>query len=228
MDELTMNTSKWSIEKANQWYAEQPWRVGCNFIPSSAINQLEMWQAETFDPDTIERELGWAEELGFNALRVYLHDLLWMQDAQGFKGRIEQFLDTADRHKISTMFVLFDDCWHDDPKLGVQPTPKPGVHNSGWAKSPGSKVIQNPQEWGRLEDYVSDILTTFGNDERVIIWDIYNEPGNFFLDFQSQSPLPRTLKIIAQLARHFVLPIPSKDLLEAAFSWAPRSSRASP
>ena len=228
MHNSTRPPTKWSIEKANQWVAEQPWRVGCNYIPSSAINQLEMWQAETFDPETIERELGWAEELGFNALRVYLHDLLWWQDAQGFKKRIEQFLETANRHKISILLVLFDDCWHDDPKLGEQPDPRPGVHNSGWVKSPGSKVIQNPGEWGRLEDYVSDILTTFGNDERVFMWDIYNEPGNFFLEFQSQSPLLSTLKTIAQLARHFVLPIPSKALLEDAFSWARAAQPAQP
>ncbi len=38
---------RWSVEKANEWYAKQPWLVGCNFIPSTAVNQLEMWQEET-------------------------------------------------------------------------------------------------------------------------------------------------------------------------------------
>jgi hypothetical protein len=67
---------RWSTEQANSWYQEQAWLVGCNFTPSTAINQLEMWQAETFDPETIDRELGWAAELGMNTVRTYLHDLL--------------------------------------------------------------------------------------------------------------------------------------------------------
>ena len=70
---------KWSKEKATSWYTEQPWLVGCNFLPSSAINQLEMFQEDTFDEKTIERELDWAKDLGFNSLRVYLDDLLWSE-----------------------------------------------------------------------------------------------------------------------------------------------------
>ena len=80
-----MTPKRWSIKKANDWYARQPWRVGCNFIPSTAINQLEMWQADTFDLPTITRELGWAAGLGFNTARVFLHDLLWTADANGFR-----------------------------------------------------------------------------------------------------------------------------------------------
>jgi hypothetical protein len=85
-----MSDGKWPVEKAVEWYQTQPWLRGCNFIPNTAINQLEMWQAETFDLETIDRELGWAAELGLNAMRVYLHDLAWHQDPVGFKDRIEQ------------------------------------------------------------------------------------------------------------------------------------------
>src|SRR5437867_2020199 len=98
--------ARWSKEKANAWYEKQPWLVGCNFIPSSAINQLEMWQADTFDPKTIDRELGWAAGMGFNTMRVFLHDLAWNADADGFKKRINQYLDIAHKHKIRTLFVL--------------------------------------------------------------------------------------------------------------------------
>ena len=56
-----MSTSKWSKEKANQWYEKNGWLLGCNYAPSTAVNQLEMWEADTFDPETIERELAWAE-----------------------------------------------------------------------------------------------------------------------------------------------------------------------
>lgn len=43
---------------------EDCWYFGANFIPSTAINQLEMWQKETFDPTTIDRELGFARKIG--------------------------------------------------------------------------------------------------------------------------------------------------------------------
>jgi hypothetical protein len=211
---------KWTRDQANTWYAEQPWLVGCNFIPSNAINQLEMWQAATFDLETIDRELAWAADLGLNTVRVYLHDLLWHQDAAGFKARIRQYLDIADRHAIKTMFVLFDDCWHDHPQLGTQPVPRTGYHNSGWLTSPGTHVVKNPTEWSRLEDYVRDIIGTFGNDERVVIWDVYNEPGNHFLTTLSLPPVQRYAKLIPQLLRYFALPVSTAPLLKAAFTWA--------
>ncbi|MGZ9165637.1 MAG: cellulase family glycosylhydrolase [Anaerolineales bacterium] len=171
--------SRWSVEKAHEWYARQPWLVGCNFIPSNAINQLEMWQAETFDPVTIDRELGWAADIGFNTVRTFLHDLAWEADPSGFKQRISQFLDIACRYGVRPMLVIFDDCWNSDPKIGPQPVPRPGVHNSGWIQSPGVSVVnRGPSAWGRLETYVKDILSSFANDERILLWDLYNEPGN--------------------------------------------------
>jgi hypothetical protein len=215
-----MQHHKWTIENANNWYEQQSWLVGVNFIPSTAINQLEMWQAASFDPQVIDRELGWAAGLGFNAARVYLHDLLWLQDSGGFKDRIRCYLDIADQHGIKSMFVFFDDCWHDDPALGQQPTPRPGIHNSGWVKSPGTKVVKNRSEWGQLEDYVRDIVSTFGSDERVVIWDVYNEPGNTFLVSLNQPPLIRYAKILTQLVRHLTLPSQITPLLQIAFEWA--------
>jgi len=169
---------RWSMEKANRWYEAQPWLVGCNFIPSTAINQLEMWQEDTFDPETIDRELGWAASVGLNSVRVYLHDLAWDIDPEGFKTRIKRFLAIAEGHGIRPAFVLFDDCWNEDPKAGKQPEPVPGVHNSGWLQSPGKKVVNDPGEWSRLEQYVQDVVGSFADDQRIVFWDLYNEPGN--------------------------------------------------
>ena len=212
--------AKWTLDRANAWYAAQPWPVGCNFIPSTAVNQLEMWQADTFDPETIDRELGWAAGLGFNSMRVFLHDLLWLDDARGFQDRIARYLDIAGQNGISTVFVFFDDCWNDDPRLGKQPDPVPGIHNSRWLKSPGTSLIKAPTQWGRLEDYVSCLVEAYRSDERVLLWDIYNEPGNgFLLSYR----LPRLLSyasLLGQLIRYLVLPSPAAHLLEKAFSWA--------
>src|SRR5690242_18265397 len=109
------SAQRWSAEKAKDWYASQPWIVGSNFIPADAINELEMWQADTFDPKEIDKELGWAEGLGMNSMRVFLHDLLWKQDPEGFKKRIDIFLTIAEKHGIRPLFVLFDSCWDPHP-----------------------------------------------------------------------------------------------------------------
>lgn len=168
----------WSKEQANEWYAKQGWVRGCNFIPSTAINQLEMWQKESFDPITIDRELGYAEGIGLNVMRVFLHHVAWEVDPVGFKNRVKQYLTIADKHHIKTMFVFFDDCWDENYALGKQRAPKPGIHNSGWIRDPGKLVYDKPVVMGTLEKYVKDVLTTFKNDKRILLWDVYNEPGN--------------------------------------------------
>ncbi len=170
--------SRWSLQQASEWYEKQGWLRGCNFQPSTAINQLEMFQAETFDTATINKELGWAEGLGFNVMRVYLHHLLWTSDKEGFKRRLNTYLTISHLHKIKTIFVFFDDCWNDTAWVGRQPSPKPGVHNSGWVRDPGTMVFRYPDTLHSLEDYVKDVMGTFKNDRRVLLWDLYNEPGN--------------------------------------------------
>jgi hypothetical protein len=175
---LARAREQWSAEQANKWYQSKPWMVGCNFSPSTAINQLEMWQAETFDPATIDRELGWAEGLGFNSVRVFLHHLPYEQDAPGFLGRIDKFLEIADRHHVGVMFVLFDSVWDPHPKLGKQREPKPGLHNSGWVQSPGVDDLRNPARQPVLQAYVKGLVGRFKDDPRVHVWDLYNEPDN--------------------------------------------------
>ncbi|MBS1623345.1 MAG: cellulase family glycosylhydrolase [Bacteroidetes bacterium] len=175
------HAQQWPREKAQQWYAAQPWLVGANFIPSTAINQLEMWQAETFDTVTIDRELGFAEGIGMNTARVFLHDLAYEADPIGFKHRVDVFLAIAARHGIRPLLVFFDDCWGEAPKIGKQPDPIPGIHNSGWMQSPGKVITLDSKvrtDWPRLEHYVKDVLTTFRDDKRILLWDLYNEPGN--------------------------------------------------
>ncbi|HEY2582611.1 MAG TPA: 1,4-beta-xylanase [Mucilaginibacter sp.] len=167
----------WSIEKANAWYAQHKWINGSDFIPSTAVNQLEMWQADTFDPATIDRELGYAEGIGFNTMRVFLHSVAWKEDSDGFKDRVNKYLEIADKHHIQTIFVFFDDCWNPTPKPGKQPEPKTGIHNSGWMQDPGG-IVTAQADLLALKAYVDDILTTFKHDKRILLWDLYNEPGN--------------------------------------------------
>ncbi len=188
----TKQANRWSVEKAQNWSAKQGWLRGSNFIPSNAINQLEMWQAETFDPATIDRELGWAENIGMNCMRVFLHHAVWQTDPKGFKTRMNKYLSIASKHNIKTMFVFFDDCWNATYHAGKQPDPVPGKHNSGWLQDPGDLLKQDSSLVTVLETYVKDILETFKNDKRIAIWDLYNEPGN---GVHKNSSLPLLRKV---------------------------------
>lgn len=168
----------WTPAAAEKWHTQQGWVVGGNFITSNAINQLEMWQAETFDPARIDTELGWAQGIGMNTMRVFLHDLLWQQDPEGFRKRVNTFLGIAHKHHIRPLFVLFDSCWDPNPKLGLQRAPRPGIHNSGWVQSPGVAALEDPSQYPRLETYVKGIVGAFASDERILGWDVWNEPDN--------------------------------------------------
>jgi hypothetical protein len=206
---------KWTEQQANDWYAKQPWLVGANFAPASSINQLEMWQADSFDPARIDTELGWAQKIGMNTMRVFLHDLAWQQDPEGLKKRINEFLAIAQKHNIKIMMVLFDSVWHPNPKSGKQPAPTPGVHNSGWVQGPGAEALVDTKQRGRLKDYVKDIVSTFGNDDRIIVWDIWNEPDN--TNDSSYGKLEPKNKLDAVLS-----------LLPQAFAWAREANPKQP
>jgi hypothetical protein len=187
---------KWSEERAWEWQRENGWLAGCNFIPSTAVNQLEMWQAETFDPATIDRELGFAENIGLNCMRVYLHHAAWEIDRKGFKSRLKKYLDISDKHHIKNVFVLMDDCWNPTYATGSQPEPKPGIHNSGWLQDPGEIILGEDSLTitNTLKEYVKDVMTAFKNDKRVVMWDLYNEPGNSGYETKS---LPLLEKVFA-------------------------------
>lgn len=197
----------WSKEEANAWYAKQSWLVGCDFLPSSAINQLEMWQAETFDTATINRELGWAASIGMNTVRVYLHDLLYQQDAPGFLQRMDVFLQIASKHGIKPLFVLFDSVWDPYPKPGKQRDPKPGVHNSGWVQNPGKEALLDTAQYARLEAYAKGVVAKFAKDDRVLGWDVWNEPENMNNEYYRKMEAPNKPDIIL-------------GLLKRVFGWA--------
>jgi hypothetical protein len=200
---LTGNAQRWSESQAHDWYQKQPWLVGSNYIPADAINQLEMWQADSFDPQRIDKELGWAQGLGMNTMRVFLQDLLWQQDAEGFKHRIDAFLSIAAKHHIRPVFVLFDSCWDPDPKLGPQRPPIPGVHNSGWVQSPGRSALADESQVPRLKAYVQGVVGAFAGDPRVLAWDVWNEPDNGngppYAGLESKDKTLQVLKLLPQV-----------------------------
>jgi len=195
--------ARWPAAKANAWYAQQPWLVGANFVPSDAINQLEMFQAATWNPDLNDKELGWAEGLGMNTMRVFLQDQLWEQDPAGFTKRLDDFLTIASRHGIRPIFVLFDSCWDPLPKLGPQHPPIPGVHNSGWVQSPGAKGLSDPAYEPKLEAYVQGVVGAFANDPRILAWDVWNEPNNVNGVYKAEEPANKVDLVDALLPKAF-------------------------
>jgi len=215
MNSLSAETSRWTEEKARTWYEQQPWLVGSNYIPENAINQLEMWQAETFDPSQIDKELGWAEGMGMNTMRVFLHDLVWQQNPSGFKQRIDQFLQISSRHHIKPLFVLFDSCWDPNPKLGLQHPPIPGVHNSGWVQSPGAAGLKDPAQEPRLKAYVEGVIGAFANDSRILGWDVWNEPAGTNEGSYEKEELKNKVQFV-------------EVLLPKVFSWAREANPSQP
>ena len=188
--------NRWTESQARTWYAAQPWLVGSNYAPATAINQLEMWQAATWDPKRIDYELGLAQGIGMNTMRVFLHDQLWQQDPEGFKRRIDEFLTIAHRHGIKPLFVLFDSCWDPDPRLGPQHPPIPGVHNSGWVQSPGMPGLRDRSRYPGYKAYVQGVIGAFAKDDRILGWDLWNEPDNGADQYKGQEgkePLVRAL-----------------------------------
>ncbi len=205
----------WTKEQANSWYAKQPWLVGSNYNPSTAINQLEMWQEDTFDPKRIDEELGWAEQIGMNTMRVYLHDLLHKEDAEGLYKRMDTFLEIADKHHIKILFVLFDSCWDPFPESGKQRAPKPHVHNSGWVQSPGQKALQDTTQYPRLEKYVKETVAYFKGDQRILGWDVWNEPDNMTGPSYEKVEIANKVDLVY-------------NLLGKVFKWARESNPSQP
>ncbi|GBG40800.1 cellulase family glycosylhydrolase [Mycobacterium montefiorense] len=205
---------RWSPDRANAWYRAQGWLVGANYIPSTAINQLEMFQPGTFDPQRIDGELGAARALGFNTMRVFLHDQLWAADRQGFQSRLAQFVGITSRHGIKPLFVLFDSCWDPLPKSGPQHAPVPGVHNSGWVQSPGAERLGDPRYIPVMQDYVTGVLSQFRNDDRVLGWDLWNEPDNPAKEYRKVERSDKLERVA--------------DLLPQVFRWARSVDPAQP
>jgi hypothetical protein len=217
------------VEEIRDWYARQPWLCGFNYLPRSAVNFLEQWRRESFDAKTIDEELGWAEEIGFNTLRTNLHSLVWLNDAAGLRDRLDRFLGIAARRGMRSLVCLFDDCGFGgaEPVYGPQPDPVPGVHNSRAVASPGRARVRDRASWPALEGYVSDVIGHFADDERVLGWDLYNEPGNasvFSAGAAPADPPAHRLEFGAEDPLH----PHSMALAREAFRWARRARPSQP
>ena len=186
---------RWSEEKANAWYESMEWPVGCDYVPAYAGNQIQMWQSSTWDPEAIDRELGWAEQLGFNSLRIFLHDKVWKAEREAFFSHVDEFLEIADSHGMTCLVTLFTNGGSEQRFVGEEISPVPGIHNSIWAQTPGESVVNNPEKWNQVKEYEQDVLRRYKDDKRIIAWCLYNEPQN------TQRGVKKTLPLMKETFR---------------------------
>ena len=211
--------ARWTNKHAKDWWQGRPWVCGFNFLPSTAVNFIEMWHPDTFDMPTITQELSWAANIGFNAIRINLPYLGWVHDGDGLMDRLGQVMDVAHGLGIDTIPCLFDDCGFggDEPVWGPQAAPVPGVHNSRAVASPGRAIVMDPMKRESLQAYVQTVVGKFRNDSRILFWDLYNEPGNRMTfaegDFEHYA---------------FALEQSALSLMESCFEWARSQSPIQP
>jgi len=192
-------TTQWSPEKANDWYARQPWLVGSDYIPAYAVNQFEMWLGASFDSDRVALEFTWAENLGMNTMRIFLHDQLWQQDQGGFRRRIDRVLSQAKKHNIRPILVLFDSYGDPFPDINKPRIGRPGIRNSGWVQSPGDRALADPKQETRILEYAENLVLAFADDDRILAWDVWNQPDNMNDESYGRVELPKKIELVTAL-----------------------------
>ena len=200
---LTIHTTgvnaseRWTKAQAQAWSEANPWFCGFNYIPANAVNYTAMWDKTNFSPEVIERELALAEEVGLNCARVVLQYAVYAENPKHFIKAFDKFLSICDKYHIKVMPIFFDDCVfgaNTDPVTGPQPEPLKGWYAWAWSPSPGHTMVIDERTHSLLEIYVKDIMTRFGQDDRIFVWDLYNEPTNSGLGDRSLQLLKSVVK----------------------------------
>lgn len=182
---------RWTKEQAWEWYLKQPWLRGCNFMSSDCCNRVDQWQEYGFEErmKTTERELELAASIGFNSIRLILQFEVWDQEHDGFLKRFDRYLELADRYGISSMICFGNDCtvpkkYYTPPKLGPQQVDI-GYHggrkdspHGGLSGGPGYSILDEPELAEKFYGMVHEIISRYARDSRVVVWDLFNEPGN--------------------------------------------------
>ena len=183
--------NRWSKERAWEWYNARPWLRGCNFMSSDCANRIDQWQEYGFEErlETTDKELKLLAETGFNSIRIIPEFIVWKKEHDGFMERFEKYLETADQYGITCMVVFGNDCM--PPKEELMNRMQLGEQHVDWGYHGGRKVSQH----GRFEghgyslldepelaqehyEWVREIVSKYKNDERIVMWDVFNEPGN--------------------------------------------------
>lgn len=139
---------------------------GANYVPSYARNDVQIWM--DYDAAVVDRELGYAERLKLNTVRVFLQVAVYEQDPQRFLDNFESFLSLCENHHIRMMPVIFDSCFGDFPDLGK-------YRDKDWMACPGQNRL-GPEHWPAMRKFVRDVVGEHKDDRRIVMWDVMNEP----------------------------------------------------
>ena len=182
--------TRWSEEKAWKWYNSRPWLRGCNYMSADCANRIDQWQSLGFEErlQTTDEELALAASTGFNTIRIILEFIVWDQEHDSFMERFDRYLETAAKHGISCMVVFGNDCM--PPKNEFWKPLQLGEQHYDWGYHGGRKYSQHsrfsavgyhlldePELALRHYEWVREIMTAYRDDERICMWDMYNEPG---------------------------------------------------
>jgi hypothetical protein len=140
---------------------------GANYVPSYARNDVAIWM--DYDPAVIDRELGYAERLKLNTLRVFLQVAVFEKQPEKFMADLESFLKLCEKHGLRMMPVLFDSCF--DPQV----VDVNNYRGKNWIPSPGFVRLGN-DDWPAMEKYIVAVVGKYRQDRRIVLWDVMNEP----------------------------------------------------
>ncbi len=183
--------ARWSKEKAWNWYNSLPWIRGCNFMGSDCANRIDQWQEYGFEEKlaTAEKEFALMESIGYNSIRIIIEYEVWAEQHSGFMKRLDRYLDAADRHGITAMIVLSNECsvrtsTYVPPVFGEQFW-ELGYHGGKdfktWYKHGSDErynLLDDPEVAPRYYEMVRELITRYKDDKRVLVWNLMNEPGN--------------------------------------------------
>lgn len=203
---------QWSNEKIWEWYNSRPWIRGCNYMSADCANGIDQWQEYQFEErfETTKKELALMSELGYNSIRIRPEFFVWEKEHDGFMERFERYIELAAQNGISCMVIFGNDCC--PPKEEALNRLYLGEQHVDWGYHGGRKVSQHGTFAGAgyslLDDaeyaekhyeFVREIVEKYKNDERIIIWDVFNEPGNSKRNSMSLPHMKKFFEIIRSI-----------------------------
>lgn len=202
----------WNKERAWEWYNARPWIRGCNFMGSDCANRIDQWQEYGFEErfQTADRELKLVAETGFNSIRIIMDFFVWKHERAGYMQRLERYIALAAKYGITCTIVFGNDCmpvkaealsrlklgeqeWH----LGWHGGRKVSQH--GTFGEAGYHLLDEPELALEHYEWVREIVDTYKNDERILMWDVFNEPGNSNRKNMSLPHLKKFFEIIREI-----------------------------
>lgn len=145
---------------------------GFNYQPGYAYNSYEAWRF--FDAETFRRELTWGKRAfpGFNTVRYWLSYDAFRYEEDRQRENFETALGIADSLRLKAVPVLFNR-WHDYNMDNGGIYIDQFVPESSWCSGDGR---------AQYKRYISNIVGDHRHDERILAWDMCNEPFSYGAD----------------------------------------------